>query len=80
MYRLLILVVFFSICSRLSAQNTNPEKSELKKILRKSIDQESRKMISTISNPWIINNTDSFYFKADTINIKKHYNYNNRKN
>jgi hypothetical protein len=67
-----------TIGSSLSAQNLNPKKSELKKIFRKSISQNSRKIVTTDSNPWVIDNTDSIYFKADTIkliNIKKQYKY-----
>ena len=70
--------MLFMIGSCLSAQNLNPKKSELKKLFRKSIAQESRKKITTVSNPWVIDNTDSLYFKSDTlklINIKKQYKY-----
>ena len=78
MNRFIIFVIFFAIGTSLSAQNLNPKKSELKKIFRKSISQDSRKVITTVSNPWVIDNTDSLYFKAVTIkliNIKKQYRY-----
>jgi hypothetical protein len=78
MNRYIIFVILFLIGTSLSAQNLNPRKSQLKKIFRKSISQDSRKTISTLSNPWVIDNTDNLYFKADTIkliNIKMQYKY-----
>ena len=78
MNRFTILILLLSIGSSLSAQNQKIKKSELKKVFRKSIEQDSRRSISTLSNPWIINNTDSLFFKADTIkliNIKAQYKY-----
>ena len=50
----------------------------MKKILRKSIEQDSRRSISTLSNPWVIDNTDSLFFKTDTVkltNVKAQYKY-----
>jgi hypothetical protein len=80
MNRFIIFVILFSIGSILSAQNPKPKKSDLKKLIRKSINQDSRKTITTISNPWVTDNQDSLYYKADTlrlINIKKRpYKYN----
>ncbi|MFK7747613.1 MAG: hypothetical protein AB8B65_04435 [Kordia sp.] len=76
MMKRLILILIFITGFIVPAQNKSVKKSELKRIFRKSIDQESRRRVSTLSNPWVINNTDSLYFKADTIkliNIKKKY-------
>jgi len=63
----------------LSSQNLTYKKTELKKIFRESIEQKSKKIISLDSNPWVTNNTDSMFYKADTIkliNLKEApYNY-----
>tara|TARA_A100000171_G_C2054520_1_gene106842 strand:+ start:75 stop:563 length:489 start_codon:yes stop_codon:yes gene_type:complete len=78
MNRFTILILLLSIGTNLIAQNQEIKKSELKKIFRKSIKQDSRRNISTLSNPWVINNTDSLFFKADTIkliNFKTQYKY-----
>ena len=78
MNRFIIFVILLSIGSNLSAQNL--KKTELIKLFRESIAQDSRKTILTISNPWVTNNKDSLYYKADTlrfINVKKTpYKYN----
>ena len=78
MNRFLIFVISLAIGSNLFGQNIHLKKSKLRKIFRKSIEQDSRKSISTLSNPWVIDNTDSLFFKADTIkliNIKTQYKY-----
>lgn len=78
MHRFIIYMILLLISTSLSAQNLNPKKGELKKRFRKSIVQDSRKKISTLSNPWVIDNTDSLYFKAITIkliNPKKQYEF-----
>jgi hypothetical protein len=69
MIRLLILILLLITGLGISAQNQNIKKSELKKIFRKSNTQESRKIISTISNPWVIDNTDSLYLKQIPSNL-----------
>ena len=77
-YLILNIVISLLITSSIFAQNQKVKKSELNKIFRKSIAQDSRKTISTPSNPWVIDNTDSLFFKTDTvklINIHKQYQY-----
>ena len=50
-------------------QEYNVTKFELNKVFRKSIIQESRKSIFTLSNPWVTDNTDSLYYKAEVIKL-----------
>lgn len=64
-YLILLLLISNFV---LIGQVTTPTKSELKKLFRKNIDQESRREI-TLSNPWVINNHNSNYFKSDTITL-----------
>ncbi|RZT00244.1 hypothetical protein [Aquimarina brevivitae] len=47
-------------------------------MLSESIKQDSRGSISTVSNPWVSDNTDGLFFKADTlrlINNKTQYDF-----
>jgi hypothetical protein len=48
------------------AQNILNKKS-ISQILKNSIDQPKKGKITFASNPWIINNKDSSYYKLDTI-------------
>lgn len=76
MVRYLLVPVLLSIGMSLFAQNQEVRKSELNKLFRKSISQDSKRVIQTVSNPWISDNTDGLFFKADTIrliNVKKQY-------
>ena len=78
MNRFIFLLILLAMGSSLSAQNLHPKKSVLKKIFLKSIEQNSRRSISTLSNPWVIDNTDNLFFKADTVkltNIKDGFTY-----
>jgi hypothetical protein len=49
------------------SQNINIEKNVLFDVFEKTIVQNSKNIISTASNPWFTNNTDSIYFKSDTV-------------
>lgn|GEM_PF-1612500 len=62
---LIFLLVSFSAFS----QNNEFSKSDLKRLFKKSILQNSKKSISTYSNPWVSDNTDSLYYKSDTIKL-----------
>ncbi|WP_348723580.1 hypothetical protein [Tenacibaculum sp. 190524A05c] len=69
MNRFIIFTILFTIHSGLFSQKINPEKDALKKLFRESIKQDSSGSISTLSNPWIIDNTDNLFFKTDTVKL-----------
>jgi hypothetical protein len=62
---LISLILFVSYLS--SGQSFRPTKRELIKAFKKSIEQNERNVFHSDSNPWIIDNKDSSYFKSDTL-------------
>ena len=56
-------------------QNNNPTKSQLLKVLKKSIRQDTKGKVSINSNPWIICNKDSSFYKSDTLRLYNNINY-----
>ncbi|AGC76778.1 hypothetical protein LX97_01435 [Nonlabens dokdonensis] len=69
MSRFIIIVFSLFISSGVYAQNYKVKISELEKTFRKSIEQDSKRSIRTLSNPWVINNTDSLFFKSDIVKL-----------
>lgn len=67
---LLLFVSFQSL-----GQNLRFTKNQLSNLLKSSINQSSKKSISVGSGAWIICNTDSAYYKADTIKLYDNINY-----
>lgn len=67
---LLLFVSFQSL-----GQNLRFTKNQLSNLLKSSINQSSKKSISVGSRAWIICNTDSAYYKADTIKLYDNINY-----
>jgi len=70
------LLLAFLIFGRTSfGQNVNPTKSQLLKVIKKSIRQDSRGKVSTNSNPWVVCNRDSSFYKSDTLRLYNNLNY-----
>jgi hypothetical protein len=69
MTKFLFVILFFSLISNVFGQDSHPTKSELNKAFKKSIEQDLKNRIITHSNPWIIINDDSLYFKSDLIKL-----------
>jgi hypothetical protein len=64
----IILILFF--CAHISqGQTSQPTKIQLLKAFKSSIRQSSKSKISTNSNPWVVCNDDSLYYKSDTIRL-----------
>ena len=59
---LILFVGYFS-----SGQSFRPTKRELIKAFKKSIEQNERNVFHSDSNPWIMDNIDSSYYKSDTL-------------
>jgi hypothetical protein len=73
---LISLIIFLSYLS--SGQTFQPTKRELIKAFKNSIEQKKRNVLYTNSNPWIMDNKDSSYFKSDTlvfVNFNKEFNH-----
>jgi len=68
-----LILILLTIGFTSSAQ-TKPSSKYLTKLFKNSIEQNDKKRISTFSNPWVINNIDSAYYKLDTLKV---YNYKN---
>lgn len=62
---ILILMIFPII--DIIAQS--PTKADLRRLFKNSIEQDSRKLISTYSNPWFVDNGNDSYYKSDTITL-----------
>ena len=56
-------------------QNVNPTKSQLFKVLKNSIRQDTKGKVSTISNPWVVCNKDSSFYKSDTLRLYNNINF-----
>jgi len=67
--RLLILLALSFVGHISEGQTLNPTKKQLLKLFKSSIRQDSKSKISTNSNPWVVCNDDSSYYKADTIQL-----------
>jgi hypothetical protein len=57
----------------------NPTKFELITLFKNSIEQDSRKLITTYSNPWFVDNGNESYYKSDTITLTNFINWNDLK-
>lgn len=69
-------IFFFLIVGHaVFAQNNNPTKSQLLKVLKKSIRQDTKDRVSTNSNPWVVCNKDSSFYKSDTLRLYNNVNY-----
>ena len=69
-----IILFFFLVGHTSLGQISNPTKKQVFKILKASIKQDSKSKVSTNSNPWVICNEDSSYFKSDTLKLFPHLN------
>ncbi|RXK62762.1 hypothetical protein ESA94_07125 [Lacibacter luteus] len=67
--RLFILVAFLFAGHISEGQTIVPTKKQLLKLFKSSIRQDLKSKITTNSNPWVICNDDSSYYKADTIRL-----------
>lgn len=63
----LILIVLNFLCLICYSQKITKQK--LNSFFKKSIQQESKSSIYSLSNPWLICNEDSAYFLKDTISL-----------
>lgn len=57
------------------AQTTIPTKSQVLRAFKKSIDQPEKGKIITNSNPWVVCNKDSSFYKSDTLRLYNNSNY-----
>ena len=69
------LLLFLIVGHNTFAQNNNPTKSQLLKVFKKSIRQDTKGMVSTNSNPWVVCNKDSAFYKNDTLRLYNNVNY-----
>lgn len=66
----------FLLCGQmLFAQNNQPTKGQLLKAFKGSVRQENSVKVSTNSNPWVICNKDSAFYKSDTVRLYNNVNY-----
>jgi len=66
----LFILVTFSFAGHISVgQTSQPTKKQLLKLFKSSIRQDSKLKVTTNSNPWVVCNDDSSYYKADTIRL-----------
>jgi len=68
-----LLVLFFG--QKLFGQALKPTKAQLIEIFKSSIHQDSKRKIQTDSNPWLICNKDSSFYKLDTLYLYDNHNY-----
>ena len=61
--------MLFFVTHNLCGQICIPTKKQLFKVFNASIKQNSKSKISTNSNPWVICNDDSLYYKSDTLKL-----------
>lgn len=73
---ILILIIFPVIDIIAQA----PNKSELGRLFKNSIEQDSKKAISTYSNPWLADNRNDSYYKSDIITLINSITKNDLKN
>jgi len=69
-----ILILLFLIAHYSYGQNVPLTKENLFKKFKESIKQNSKNSITTNSNPWVICNDDSLYYKSDTLKLTPHSN------
>ncbi len=69
----IIIIVFSLLTNSLFGQNTSPTKKELLNTFKQSIQQDKKN--HSISNPWVICNKDSSFFKSETIQLINNENY-----
>jgi hypothetical protein len=65
--QLVLLLIIFCSLDNLNADP--PSKRQLFNLFKSSILQDSKKSITTISNPWFICNQDSSFYHSDTLNL-----------
>jgi hypothetical protein len=71
-----IFFFIFLISGRsLWGQNANPTKSQLLHTLIKSIQQKTKGKVLIGSNPWVVCNKDSSFYKSDTLQLYNNVNY-----
>ena len=70
-----LLFIFFIVGHSAIGQNSNPTKSQLLQVLKKSIRQDSKGKVLTISNPWVVCNRDSSFYKSDTLRLYNNINF-----
>lgn len=61
------ILLFTLIVNFISAQKIEIKEKNLFKVFKKTIDQESRRRITTVSNPWTADNSDDDFIKSDTL-------------
>lgn len=71
-----LLLLIFLFCGGIAAgQNNQPAKAQLLKAFKASIRQDSPGKVSTNSNPWVICNKDSAFYKSDTLRLYNNTGY-----
>ena len=71
-----LLLFIFLFCGQIVfGQNNQPTKSQLLRVFKGSIRQDNSGKISTNSNPWVICNKDSAFYKSDTLRLYNNINY-----
>lgn len=71
----LFTVLFLLVGQVAFAQNTEATKSKLLKIFKGSIRQDKSGKVLSNSNPWVICNKDSSFYKSDTLRLYNNENY-----
>ena len=62
-----IIILFTFILNFISAQTIEITKKNLFKVFKKTIDLQNKRKITTVSNPWILDNSNDDFVKLDTI-------------
>jgi hypothetical protein len=71
----LFTLLFLLVGPVVFGQDTEVTKSKLLKIFKESIRQHKSGKISINSNPWVICNRDSSFYKSDTLRLYNNENY-----
>jgi hypothetical protein len=77
---MLRLIVLFLLVGTVHSAHGQNSINDLFKVFKKSIKQESSKKVAVGSNPWIICNKDSAYYRSDTLILYNDKNYQYRSN
>ena len=67
MKTILLTILISLFVYNVNGQISKPTKLKLLKIFKSSIHQKSKKKINTDSYSWLICNTDSAFYKSDTL-------------
>lgn len=65
----LFLIFLLFIACQISGQNSGTTKKQIESVFAKSISQKEKGHVLIPSNEWTICNSDSAYYKSDTINL-----------